>query len=318
MMTLHKNVFGTDLSPEQRKKLVHELRVDIPTHQKALQTLQSCLEGSSYAAEPKSLFIGGDSGMGKSTLIEAFAAKYPRVQCDVVDQIPVLVASIPSAATTKSTASSLLKALGDPKAFDGELARLTDRLLKFLKDCEVKMIVLDEFQHVIDRESSKVRAGTADWLKTVVNESKVPLALVGLPYSEVILEENIQLDRRFHRRIVLPRFTYNSTQGRASFRTLLKVLDDHMPFAMSAGLSEPKTSEWLFNCSKGLLGPAITLIREAAELAINDGAACVERRFLEEAYEDNRSNLLPADDVKGRRSLRMATKGRSLGEVLRR
>ena len=313
----HYNLHSTDLSPDQRVEMVHKLRLQIPVHQRAIKTLSKALERSQFSAEPRSLFIGGDSGMGKTTMLSMFAAKYPRVERDDVDQIPVLLASIPATATTKGTASTLLKALGDPKAYQGELAKLTDRLLTYLSVCEVKIIVLDEFQHIIDRESSRVRARTADWLKSIVNESGVPLALVGLPHSEVILEENVQLDRRFHRRIYLPRFSSRTAKERAEFRTLLKILDQHLPFPVSAGLDDPKTADWLFKRCKGLLGPLMALIRDAAEAAIEDDAPHVMPEHLEWAFEENKSRILRINAGFPAASKKRKGNGPSLGEVLR-
>lgn len=313
MSKKHYMQHSTDLSRDQRKALVHQLHLKIPSHDHAKKAIRACLTGSGYSAEPKSLFIGGDTGIGKSTLIREFVSRYPRMLGDEVDQISIVVASIPAVATTKSTASTLLRALGDPRAFTGELAKLTDRLLDFLVRCQVRMIILDEFQHIIDRESLKVRATTADWLKTIVEGARIPLVLVGLPHSEDILSENLQLDRRFHRRVRLSRFAWDSSRARAEFRVLLKVLDQNLPFPLTAGLDEPRTAAWIFRRTKGILALVMSLIREAAELAIDRGAPCIEKEDLEAAHELIRGAQLASDKpAPVPRSHR-----RSISEVLR-
>jgi len=283
-MTNSTGLSGTDLSTLERKRRVHRLRVQFPARTTVLDLIERCLRNSAYSADPKSLFIGGDTGVGKSTLIGAFMSRHPRVVGDEVDTVPVLAASMPAVATVKSTASALLSALGDPKAYNGELAKLTSRLLHYLEACNVKMIVLDEFQHVIDRESSKVLARTADWLKTVLDGSGIPLVLVGLPHSERILDENPQLARRFPHRTLLGRFGWNTAKRRVEFRMLLRVVDEHLPFAIRAHLDAPEMAEWFFKHTAGTLGLVMLLVREAAELAIDRNAARIEWDDLRAAH----------------------------------
>lgn len=314
-MKIHGNS-GTDLSAAERKVRVHALRVQFPSRGIVLGLLERCLADSEYSADPKCLFIGGHTGAGKSSLIDAFIARYPRINGETVDTIPVLAAAIPAVATTKGTVSSLLAALGDSKAYQGELARLTGRLLHYLRVCRVRIIIVDEFQHVIDRDSSKVLARTADLLKTIVNQSHIPLVLVGLPHSERILEENPQLSRRFSRRTLLSGFGFKTPEQRKEFRKLLELIDRNLPFAVSAGLDHPETAEWFFKHTQGTLGLVMMLVREAAERAIDRGADRIERNDLIAALAQTRTKPIPPSPTSPRGGTTKPQRKPSVSEVL--
>ncbi len=52
------------------------------------------------------------------------------------------------------------------------------------------MLILDEFQHFIDRDSAKVLKTVSDWLKTLILDTNLPIILIGLPEAEQILQLN--------------------------------------------------------------------------------------------------------------------------------
>jgi archaellum biogenesis ATPase FlaH len=78
----------------------------------------------------------------------------------------------------------MLDSIGDPAADKGTVSSITLRLRKFLKGCEVELIILDEFQHFDDRQSKNILKIISDWLKNLLNQSKVPIILVGMPGCE--------------------------------------------------------------------------------------------------------------------------------------
>lgn len=279
-MDKFNNWSGSDLSPIARKKLVGELRIVFPARTATLELLERCLEDSKHSADPKCVFVGGRSGVGKSSLIESFVADHPRVRGEEVDHVPVLVASIPAASTRKAAASSLLVALGDMNAFSGDLAKLSHRLQWYLKRCGVEMVILDEFQHLIDSDSSKVISKTADWIKTLLIEVRIPFALVGMPEAVQIFDANPQLSRRFTRRTLIEPLTWARGDAPSDLRMLLTMVDKGLPFAVLAGLDHPETVAWFYRHTKGILGLVMAIVREAAEFAIDRGSNRLEKEDL--------------------------------------
>ena len=182
--------------------------------------------------------------------------------------MPVVTAAIPVPATAKSLATRLLVALGDPLAERGTTVQQTLRVVRMLKECRVELLILDEFQHFIDRDSNHILLTVANWLKDLINESQVPLVLTGMPYSEVILQANAQLERRFQQRLQLVPFGWNTLAQQTELRTLLRHLDEVLPFAEVAHLSDTATAQRIYCAAAGVTGALIKLIRRAAVLAV--------------------------------------------------
>lgn len=309
---------GSDLSPEQRKRQVSAIRVTYPRRSWVMAQLEKAMEDSKYSADPICVFIGGTTGAGKSTLAESFEANHPEVRGEEVDRLPVLLASLPSGSSRKDAASKILVKLGDQRAFSGQLNDMTHRLLKYIHERQVEMVVLDEFQHLIDRDSDKVIAKTADWVKELIIESKKPFALIGMPDALRIFDVNPQLGRRFTRRMLIPPLTWSPDPGPepSELETFLSVVDERLPFAVSAGLDNEKTVAWFHQHTGGVLGLVMRLVREGASLAIDRGADRLEKRDLTAALSQMTIELkdIPPTPRKGKKK---RTQESNIGEVLR-
>lgn len=286
-MNKSNNRGGADLSPGQRKRLVAAFRVKYPRRSAVMAMLEKAMEDSKYSADPVCVFIGGDTGAGKSTLAQSFADNHPEVKGEEVDRLPVLLTSLPPASSRKDAASQILLKLGDQRAFSGQLNDMTHRLLKYIHAKQVEMVVLDEFQHLIDRDSDRVNSKTADWVKGLIIESKKPFALIGMPDALRIFEVNPQLGRRFSRRMLIPPLSWSPEDGPDSdpseLESFLAIVDGQLPFAQSAGLDNQKTVAWFHENTGGVLGLVMRLVREGASLAIDRGADRLEKLDLKAA-----------------------------------
>lgn len=166
----------------------------------------------------------GRPGVGKTSLAEYYMKDYPRVDSDERVTVPILYLKIEVPATPKGLVSSLLDALGDPAAEKGNIGSQTRRLRKFLKELKTELIILDEFQHFIDKDSLKILKTVSDWLKLLIDNSKIPVVLMGMPYSHIILDTrgNEQLKRRFSLRRSIESFGWGGqTRSRRTSEAFL-------------------------------------------------------------------------------------------------
>lgn len=270
----------------ERLALVERILLRFPRLERLREKILYCHEHSKIAAEPECLLVTGPTGAGKTTLCRLYEREHPRRRSDEGAIVPVLSASIPVPATAKSLASRLLLALGDPFAEKGSTVNQTLRLARLMKACGVELIVLDEFQHFIDRDSNHVLQTVANWLKDLMNETSTPVVLVGMPYSEAILRANDQLERRFGAREVLAPFGWSTTDERIEFRTLLATLDRALPFATLSHLDDVETAARIHAASGGRMGLVMKLIRRAVAIAILRGFECVEPDTLAWAFDE--------------------------------
>ncbi len=275
-------------SKEQRLIEIGKLRITYPELEEIKQLLRDCQIRARRRREPSCALITGYQGVGKTTLYEYYAADYPRIETDDGTLVPCLTASIPVPATVKGLVTALLEALGDADPGKGNVVTQTMRLKTLLTACETEIIFLDEFQHIIDRDSERVLRTTADWLKNLINSTKIPVVLLGMPNCTRILDANPQLRRRFSiRRSIDPFAWLKEENGKTDYpmRKLLKVIETKLPLEKASNLSDPDMAKRIYCASGGVIDSIMKLVRCAAEFAIETGTEKITLDLLARAYD---------------------------------
>lgn len=287
--TLTEGIHPAALDSAERMARVERLFINFPRLSRIREKIAYCHQHSKVAAEPECLLITGQTGAGKTTLCQLYARQFPRRATEAGIAVPVLATSIPVPATAKSLVTRLLVALGDPLADRGTTVNQTLRLLGLIRACGVELIILDEFQHFIDRDSNHILLTVANWLKDLLNEASIPMILTGMPYSDIILQANAQLERRFQMRERLESFSWEGAAQQTEFRIFLRYLDESLPLAERSHLSDSETAWRIYCATGGVIGYVMKLVRRAAVLAIGRSLRKLERELLAEVYDERLS-----------------------------
>lgn len=283
------------MSKEDRYRLIEQIFIEYPRLTKLLDTISHCHQYSKIAAEPWCLLITGWAGAGKTKLYEYYQRNYPRRLTETSTVVTVLSARIPERPTVPKLVTVLLDRLGDPAAGKGNATSQTLRLYHFLDKCSVELIILDEFQHFVDWDSLKILKAVSDWLKNLIDETHIPIILIGMPYSDTVLNAvgNSQLKRRFSLRKSLDFFGWGSEKEKKDFRSFLKVLDEQIPMTERSNLSDPNLSFRIYCASNGVVAYVMKIVRRAAVLAIKSEKMKIDLNALAEAYDE----LIAPEDI---------------------
>lgn len=295
---LPKNLFDLDLvepmpdacdDEDWVESFVMDFRAKLIRHmgfEKALKEISRCHRMARYRLdEPNCLLITGESGCGKSTLRRTYVNQYPRLEREDRTLIPVLDLELPSQPTVKNVAERMLIQLGDPFAEKGSAEGKTARIITLMRECGVELVILDEFQHFVDRSSEKVDYKIADWLKSVINASKVPFVLTGLPRCHRILEVNEQLRRRFLPRVSLHRFRIDNKEVSRQFFGVLKGLEKSLPLQSPSALSEKTIVPRIYYATHGVIDHTMKLICESLHIALSECLPTIDQEVLRRAFE---------------------------------
>jgi hypothetical protein len=280
------------MSNEQRYAVIERILITHRGFTQLLAELDTCHLYTQNVSthNPPCLAILGATGAGKTRLIQEWLSrnKQSRRETPSGSIIPYLYVSVPAKASIKGTAAAFLTTLGDPNPGRGTQWNMVTRLHTLLKVCKVRMIFVDEFQHIIDRETQRVLNAVADFLKDIINQSHIPMILIGQEgEAEPILRVNPQLSRRVGTPRYLKPFPWDHTHPEtiAEFCTLLESIDLELPFDPS-GLGEQDLAFRLHYATDGYLGWIMPLIRRAAILAIATGCSTLNLPLLQQAYDD--------------------------------
>ncbi|MBM5575316.1 TniB family NTP-binding protein [Deefgea sp. CFH1-16] len=257
--------------------------IQYPRFTALLSEVERVHQESDISSEPLCMILTGETGTGKSTLIAQYLKRWPREVTDEGLRIPVLKAEVPLPATISAMVSSMLGALGAVNPTRGKVEERRIRLVELVRRCGVRLIILDEFQHLVERGTPSKIAQVADWIKSLINELGIPFVLVGVPTAKAVLEHSDQLARRFKiRRGIMPMDFIKSPQ---EFMKLLELYDQKLPFSKQSGLAEPGIAERVFLATRGVFGHLATLLQEAGRLALLEHSVRLESKYLEQAFD---------------------------------
>lgn len=192
---------------------LQETTLQFPAFLAAFEQIERNLRLYRETGVAQHLLVLGESGTGKTTLARWFSQRYPRQRLVERDVIPVLHVSVPAAATIAGTVEAVLAQLGDHEPERGTVSVKTARAAKLARACGVEMLLFDEAQHIHDRGRSHTHYFVGDWLKSFMDALGLPVTLLGLPRTQVLLQVNEQLRRRFARRLSL---SVQETQSEAN------------------------------------------------------------------------------------------------------
>ena len=199
--------------------------------QEVHQLLAELVEADYGRGEPDIVFVLGAPGTGKTWLVKRFADNYPRRVMEQLTEVPVLIVNVPHKCTVKRLCGAMLQALGSPLWDEGDEEQRTFQLQTLLARCRVRLVILNEANHLVDRGRDKSHYVLGDWIKLLSETTGVPMALVGISRAKVLLQVNEQLADRVLKVVTIepfgvdPRCTNQMSTALSAYDRLLEGMD---------------------------------------------------------------------------------------------
>jgi hypothetical protein len=260
------------------------------------QDIELCQQLSQLADEAQCMSLEGRPGTGKTTLVKSYAHTFQRDESCTTTRIPVFYMETPSPVTVKGMAARMLEVIGDPAAHRGPLWAMNSRLIDYLKLCQVQWVILDDFHHLIDKETDRILETVSDWLKVLIKETQVPFLVVGLEGRvELILKSNEQLSRLFAMRETLHPFDWDPRDAAATqaFASFVQVVETGIQFPLSDELPRAELLHRLHYATGGVVGYMMNLLRFALWLADRQQADVLSLAVLSQAFAKRLQPHLP-------------------------
>jgi hypothetical protein len=128
---------------------------------------------------------------------------------------------------------------------------LKNLLLKQFEVCRVKLIIIDEFQHLMRGNNRDVNSAVCDFLKWLIEHSNISILLMGMETGCKLFEINTQLKSRFSDHVTLSPFTLDEKDEPEYFSWYLGELLKHLPMK-TVNILNRKDSLRLLAASRGM------------------------------------------------------------------
>ncbi|WP_318438734.1 TniB family NTP-binding protein [Photobacterium leiognathi] len=184
-----------DVTPLQRKQLMEyeSSFIEYPEITEIYSIFDQLRFNQSLGGEPESFLLTGETGSGKTALINNYLKRFERSSSSSWSTQTVLSTRIPSRVNEQSTLNKFLvdlnsKSGGRSTRRRNEIA-LGECVVRHLKRKSVELIIVNEVQELVEFSTAEERQVIANTFKYISEEAGVSFVLVGLPYANVLAEE---------------------------------------------------------------------------------------------------------------------------------
>ena len=179
----------------RREARLDRLYVKTPALDQAMVLLDAFCENGYRGPERTAccFLVSGPTNAGKSRLFSSYCER-PECQPDG-DLLPVVRFTAPSPFNLPDFLAELLTALGTKSFVETQrIGQMKRRVVSMLRERKTRLVMVDDFQHIIDKKGGNSPYWAADFIKTtILDVAKVPMVMNGLAITEEIFPRNTQL-----------------------------------------------------------------------------------------------------------------------------
>ena len=274
-----------NIEAEDAANRVHMARVRFGDYKNTLDKIIDLYDRTKRYGKPFGLTVTGETGSGKSTIIEELKALYPPVRMEEKTVHPIVFINVPANPDIKFIYRAIIDQLGIAPGERATERQLRIQAITLLIQAETRLLVADEVQHFVEKKVLKHPAIVADCFKGLMNEAKVSIAFFGLPYLSRLLQANAQLRRRFSETCKIKGWSINTKESSGDFCSLIKTLLEGSKYEVDTkALGSRMLIESIYYATDGRISNVATLLAETIRLMIMKKDRIISKDYLERAF----------------------------------
>lgn len=275
----HLNEEANDLcsktNHERIQFILKDHWVGYPQAKKIMKRMEGLLEIPTIDRMPNLLLVG-ETNNGKSAILKRYNSLYPSIidtKKGIINRPVFLIQAQPTPDESRFYGQILQEAYFP----HGKLERAESKqqkVIQALRELNVKVLVIDEFHHVLTGTANKQRI-FLNVIKYLANELKISIVAAGIKEAYYVLSTDSQLMNRFDP-LILPKWELNEDYYR-----LLATFENRIPLKKKSGLIDDLFPEKILSMSEGTIGEIFTILKLASKLAIESGEEKISLKSLE-------------------------------------
>lgn len=222
------------------------------------------------------VLLVGETNNGKTMIVQRFKAIHPPTVSLVPgsSSVPVLVIQAPPVPDEGRFYNTILSELYEPFRINARVDQKALQTLNALENVGVKMLIIDEIQHILAGTAMKQRH-FLNMLKYLGNELRIPLVAVGTRDAFNVIQSDPQLANRFEPAL-LPKWQLDEELLR-----LLTSYESTLALRKPSNLAIPQMAAKILAMSEGTIGEIASLLASASIHAVRSGKECISVETLD-------------------------------------
>lgn len=252
---------------ERLQYMSKEMHVQHPMFVRALLEIKDQVCICEQLDKGAGLLVLAPSGSGKSHLSRYLKRLWPDDHEGWKSKVPVVSFTLPSVMTKRSIAVELLRSIQPVVGSTQGDESLESRILTLLSHIGTRVIVIDNVHDITARRKAGGVKDIGDWIRDLIDSSRILVVLLGAPSALEIIQRNPQLRRRAARQVKMDYFKIDTSKRFSDFQEFLKRLDAELPLALTTEVTTDITKRIYF-ATNGIFDYVFSLFSRVVGIAV--------------------------------------------------
>lgn len=242
------------------------------------------------------LIVTGEAGLGKSTLVTFFAKL---ANAKLGNPHAVKNVSIPTRPSVDTFYHEVLQRFNEPAPARPDLKKMRRATISLFKGLDTQMLIIDEFNHLIELRRDKGIDELIVELKYLINELGVAIVIVGSGDITAVKDISKQVSSRLKRIFTIPSLDLKDELLRDDFRFFITEFsaNNEIYFDSSVNWSDDTMLLRMFAAAEGDFRSLVTILKDARYDSLKSKEGEVTYELLAESFGFNEAVLVNGIEI---------------------
>jgi Cdc6-like AAA superfamily ATPase len=271
-----------DLSDEERIFFIQKDKwIDYPDANKILAKIED-IYNAPKSIRSRGMLLYGDSNNGKSAILKRFYRKFAKDEYidedgDLIHLMPLVYVIAEASSDESIMFTEILSSMNVPVNHKEKVSKKKEEAVFYLNLMKTKLIIIDEIQNVLHGPHNKM-AQLITSLKTLNNKTGIPIILAGTQDAMSAISIDNQTKSRF-KPYELP--LWNNDEN---FLRFIATMEAMLPLKKASNIFKNyELLSYLHGLSKGCIGEAIDILKDASIYAIRTKSERITKKEIKES-----------------------------------